>query len=582
MPLHARLAAAKTTDLILIILDATKSEEQRWLLKLDAVGIRLNKCKPDVVFKWWTTGGITLNTTIKLTKTDEKTICTILAGYTDKLHNCDVMIREDLDTRSGSEGPEDDTMTKANSDYEDNAASKKRKAKSEDEEMPEMLADAAKRASSAKCLHDGAQDDPKELPKARPEVEPKEPPKAHLEAEPKSPVCAASGEAPSTEVANSLPPQSLAPSSPSPMRRQPSRMLTDHVAPAVPTASGSVGIQQEGSLATESMMRPYDTSLRPGIVQPNARLYGSRQGLRTDPRYPSPQWNDHPHGENHLQGPGRGFPRYPPDYQCNYHNQRMQHAPLPPHSQPSCVLQPPHGPLGPQHYDESYHHNSGYTETPFSDPRDRHIERLQNLSAITLANIPPTYGDAQIGLNVEARQDVYQDGGLTLRNETLHGLTDRGNIFEVLPRSVPNNDNLFVSYLSTAVMVYNLVVNYSQLSRQPNRTPVSTNITSSMSFNLCIVRVQQAPKALMFANQIIQTGIATIIVLEYSAFLPNDLEDLERIKSAVDYYMKSPTAVAVEKGAKEIYRQGYDREEMGKKILEFILENRLCTSLAWL
>jgi len=39
---------------------------------------------------------ITFNTTVKLTKTDEKTIRTILAGY--KLHNCDVMIREDITT----------------------------------------------------------------------------------------------------------------------------------------------------------------------------------------------------------------------------------------------------------------------------------------------------------------------------------------------------------------------------------------------------------------------------------------------------------------------------------------------------
>ncbi|KAF9243847.1 developmentally regulated GTP-binding protein [Melanogaster broomeanus] len=88
--------AAKTADLILVMLDATKSEEQRRLLEieLDAVGIRLNKRKPDVVFKRKTTGG--LNTTVKLTKTDEKTIRTILAGY--KLHNCDVMIREDITT----------------------------------------------------------------------------------------------------------------------------------------------------------------------------------------------------------------------------------------------------------------------------------------------------------------------------------------------------------------------------------------------------------------------------------------------------------------------------------------------------
>ncbi|KAG2057615.1 hypothetical protein BDR06DRAFT_951839 [Suillus hirtellus] len=77
----------------------------------------------------------------------------------------------------------------------------------------------------------------------------------------------------------------------------------------------------------------------------------------------------------------------------------------------------------------------------------------------------------------------------------------------------------------------------------------------------------------------IQTGIATIIVLEYSAFLLNELEGSEFVKSAVDYYLKSPTAVAVEKGAKEICRQGYRGEDLGKKVLEFILENRLSKDL---
>ncbi|KAJ7356933.1 P-loop containing nucleoside triphosphate hydrolase protein [Mycena albidolilacea] len=92
------VSTAKTADLILIMLDATKSEEQRRLLEieLDTVGIRLNKQKPDVVFKRRTTGGITINCTVKLTKTDDKTIRTILAGY--KLHNCDIMIREDITT----------------------------------------------------------------------------------------------------------------------------------------------------------------------------------------------------------------------------------------------------------------------------------------------------------------------------------------------------------------------------------------------------------------------------------------------------------------------------------------------------
>ena len=54
------VSTAKTADLILIMLDATKSDEQRRLLEieLDAVGIRLNKMKPDVVFKRKTTGGV--------------------------------------------------------------------------------------------------------------------------------------------------------------------------------------------------------------------------------------------------------------------------------------------------------------------------------------------------------------------------------------------------------------------------------------------------------------------------------------------------------------------------------------------
>ena len=54
------LLVAKTADLIIMMLDATKSTEQRKLLEieLDAVGIRLNKQKPDVVFKKKTTGGV--------------------------------------------------------------------------------------------------------------------------------------------------------------------------------------------------------------------------------------------------------------------------------------------------------------------------------------------------------------------------------------------------------------------------------------------------------------------------------------------------------------------------------------------
>lgn len=46
-----------------MMLDATKSVEQRKLLEieLDAVGIRLNKRKPDIVVKRKTTGGVSEN-----------------------------------------------------------------------------------------------------------------------------------------------------------------------------------------------------------------------------------------------------------------------------------------------------------------------------------------------------------------------------------------------------------------------------------------------------------------------------------------------------------------------------------------
>ncbi|KAG1747285.1 hypothetical protein EDD22DRAFT_958255 [Suillus occidentalis] len=98
-----------------------------------------------------------------------------------------------------------------------------------------------------------------------------------------------------------------------------------------------------------------------------------------------------------------------------------------------------------------------------------------------------------------------------------------------------------------------------------------------------IIRVLQplATKGSLFtaANGLIQTGIATIIVLEYSAFLPSTSKRLEGAKSAVDYYLKSPTAVSVEEGAKEISRQGYKKEELEKKILEFILANRMSKEL---
>ncbi len=47
------IAVARTADLIVMMLDATKSNQQRSLLEreLETVGIRLNREKPNVYFK---------------------------------------------------------------------------------------------------------------------------------------------------------------------------------------------------------------------------------------------------------------------------------------------------------------------------------------------------------------------------------------------------------------------------------------------------------------------------------------------------------------------------------------------------
>lgn len=76
------VAVAKTADLILMILDVKKAEQQKKLLEveLDAIGIRLNRKKPDVLLKPKKAGGVSISNTVPLTKIDEKTIRTIVGG----------------------------------------------------------------------------------------------------------------------------------------------------------------------------------------------------------------------------------------------------------------------------------------------------------------------------------------------------------------------------------------------------------------------------------------------------------------------------------------------------------------------
>ncbi|KAJ5470174.1 hypothetical protein N7530_007531 [Penicillium desertorum] len=86
------ISAAKTSDLILMVLDATKRAEQRALLEaeLDAVGIRLNKEPPYVIPYRKLCADSNTNTIPNL---DEKMVYNVLRDY--KILNCEVLVRDE-------------------------------------------------------------------------------------------------------------------------------------------------------------------------------------------------------------------------------------------------------------------------------------------------------------------------------------------------------------------------------------------------------------------------------------------------------------------------------------------------------
>ncbi|KAF3407502.1 Ribosome-interacting GTPase 2 [Talaromyces pinophilus] len=89
------ISAAKTSDLILMVLDATKRAEQRALLEaeLEAVGIRLNREPPNIYLKAKKTGGMKITFQSPPKNLDEKMVYNILRDY--KMLNCEVLVRDD-------------------------------------------------------------------------------------------------------------------------------------------------------------------------------------------------------------------------------------------------------------------------------------------------------------------------------------------------------------------------------------------------------------------------------------------------------------------------------------------------------
>jgi|TARA_B100001113_G_scaffold331106_1_gene307210 hypothetical protein len=97
------IAVAKSSDLILMVLDAMKSEaanttyEHKQILtrELEAVGLRLNQTPPRIYVKKKKSGGVQVSDTVPggLTKIDRKAIMNVLHEY--KLNHCEVIFRED-------------------------------------------------------------------------------------------------------------------------------------------------------------------------------------------------------------------------------------------------------------------------------------------------------------------------------------------------------------------------------------------------------------------------------------------------------------------------------------------------------
>lgn len=89
------VAVAKSADLVMMVLDATKDDTQKNKLEteLEAVGIRLNRNPPSIYFKPKKAGGVSFNATVPLTKMDAKMAQSILHEY--KIFNADILFRED-------------------------------------------------------------------------------------------------------------------------------------------------------------------------------------------------------------------------------------------------------------------------------------------------------------------------------------------------------------------------------------------------------------------------------------------------------------------------------------------------------
>eukprot|EP00697_Spironema_sp_BW2_P010091 gnl/Spiro4/25188_TR12532_c0_g1_i1.p1 gnl/Spiro4/25188_TR12532_c0_g1~~gnl/Spiro4/25188_TR12532_c0_g1_i1.p1 ORF type:complete len:387 (-),score=82.84 gnl/Spiro4/25188_TR12532_c0_g1_i1:6-1106(-) len=102
------IACARTSDMVVMMLDAARGDIQRQLLskELESVGIRLNKQPPAIYIKRKKVGGLTMNSTLPLTHLTPELVRIIMHEYkifnVDVLFRCDATADELIDVIEGS------------------------------------------------------------------------------------------------------------------------------------------------------------------------------------------------------------------------------------------------------------------------------------------------------------------------------------------------------------------------------------------------------------------------------------------------------------------------------------------------
>ncbi|MFQ5910750.1 MAG: OBG GTPase family GTP-binding protein [Thermoplasmata archaeon] len=88
------LSVARSSDLILLVVDVRDLDPSLLARELEAGGIRLNQVQPDIAIEFRNRGGLTVSSTKKLTHMEESVIVGMLRewGYV----NADVIVKEDI------------------------------------------------------------------------------------------------------------------------------------------------------------------------------------------------------------------------------------------------------------------------------------------------------------------------------------------------------------------------------------------------------------------------------------------------------------------------------------------------------